>query len=134
MTVSHNAVQEPRSALHAFPIVHRRRLAIALSGELEAHTTAVGEDHDVVRLRVAEEGVAMTNSRRRIRGKTKRAPVVTIEGRGFSPLCHAGITTKLNWARRESLYKALSQNGNPSFATVLKVARALGVRLHAQAA
>ena len=33
---------------------------------------------------------------------------------------------------RESLYKALSENGNPSFATVLKVARALGVRLHAQ--
>jgi len=35
---------------------------------------------------------------------------------------------------RESLYKALSVNGNPSFATVLKVARALGVRLHAEAA
>jgi probable addiction module antidote protein len=34
---------------------------------------------------------------------------------------------------RESLYKALSENGNPSFATVLKVARALGVRLHAEA-
>jgi probable addiction module antidote protein len=34
---------------------------------------------------------------------------------------------------RESLYKALSENGNPSFATVLKVARALGVRLHAVA-
>jgi len=35
---------------------------------------------------------------------------------------------------RESLYKALGANGNPSFATVLKVARALGVRLHAEAA
>jgi probable addiction module antidote protein len=35
---------------------------------------------------------------------------------------------------RESLYKAPSENGNPSFATVLKVARALGVRLHAEAA
>lgn len=33
---------------------------------------------------------------------------------------------------RESLYRALSEGGNPSFATVLKVARALGVRLHAQ--
>ncbi len=33
---------------------------------------------------------------------------------------------------RESLYKALSETGNPSFATILKVARALGVRLHAQ--
>lgn len=35
---------------------------------------------------------------------------------------------------RESLYKALSESGNPSLATVLKVARALGVRLHAQVA
>lgn len=35
---------------------------------------------------------------------------------------------------RESLYRALSEDGNPSFATILKVARALGVRLHAQAA
>ena len=35
---------------------------------------------------------------------------------------------------RESLYRALSAGGNPSFATVLKVAKALGVRLHAQAA
>jgi len=33
---------------------------------------------------------------------------------------------------RESLYKALSENGNPSLATVLKVARALGLQLHAQ--
>lgn len=35
---------------------------------------------------------------------------------------------------RESLYRALSTEGNPSFATVLKVARALGVKLHAEAA
>ncbi|MCK6422372.1 MAG: putative addiction module antidote protein [Aquabacterium sp.] len=35
---------------------------------------------------------------------------------------------------RESLYRALSEGGNPSFATVLKVARALGVRLHAHPA
>jgi probable addiction module antidote protein len=34
---------------------------------------------------------------------------------------------------RESLYRALSDEGNPSFATVLKVAKALGVRFHAQA-
>ena len=30
---------------------------------------------------------------------------------------------------RESLYKALSPDGNPEFATVLKVMRALGLRL-----
>jgi probable addiction module antidote protein len=35
---------------------------------------------------------------------------------------------------RESLYRALSAEGNPSFATILKVAKALGVRLHAQPA
>ena len=35
---------------------------------------------------------------------------------------------------RESLYRALSVDGNPSFATILKVARALGVKLHAEAA
>ena len=32
---------------------------------------------------------------------------------------------------RESLYKALSTEGNPEFATVLKVVRALGLRLSA---
>lgn len=31
---------------------------------------------------------------------------------------------------RESLYKALSGEGNPSFSTILKVTRALGIRLH----
>ena len=32
---------------------------------------------------------------------------------------------------RESLYKALSNEGNPEFATVLKVLQALGLRLSA---
>lgn len=32
---------------------------------------------------------------------------------------------------RESLYKALSGEGNPSFATIIKVIGALGVQLHA---
>ena len=32
---------------------------------------------------------------------------------------------------RESLYKALSGDRSPDFATILKVTRALGVRLHA---
>lgn len=35
---------------------------------------------------------------------------------------------------RESLYKALSGDRAPDFSTVLKVTRALGVRLHATAA
>ena len=32
---------------------------------------------------------------------------------------------------REGLYKALSGEGNPEFATVLKVVKALGLKLHA---
>lgn len=35
---------------------------------------------------------------------------------------------------REGLYKALSAEGNPEFATVLKVMRALGLKLHAERA
>ena len=34
---------------------------------------------------------------------------------------------------REGLYKALSGEGNPEFATVLKVVKALGLKLHATA-
>lgn len=34
---------------------------------------------------------------------------------------------------REGLYKALSADGNPTLATVLKVAHALGLRLHFEA-
>lgn len=35
---------------------------------------------------------------------------------------------------RESLYRALGDNGNPEFSTVLKVAKALGLRLAVVAA
>lgn len=35
---------------------------------------------------------------------------------------------------REGLYKALSRNGNPSLATVLKVVKALGLKLTAKVA
>jgi probable addiction module antidote protein len=35
---------------------------------------------------------------------------------------------------RESLYRALGENGNPEFSTVLKVAKALGLRLAVVAA
>ncbi len=37
----------------------------------------------------------------------------------------AGIT-------REGLYKALSENGDPKLSTLLKVTRALGLKLHAE--
>lgn len=35
---------------------------------------------------------------------------------------------------REGLYKALSPEGNPSFATVMKVCKALGLKLHTKPA
>lgn len=34
---------------------------------------------------------------------------------------------------RESLYRALSGEGNPEFGTILKVIKALGLKLHVQA-
>jgi probable addiction module antidote protein len=34
---------------------------------------------------------------------------------------------------REGLYKALSLTGNPSFATIMKVCKAMGLRLRAEA-
>ena len=34
---------------------------------------------------------------------------------------------------RENLYKALSEEGNPSFATVMKVLQALAIELHTKA-
>lgn len=44
--------------------------------------------------------------------------------RGMSNLAReTGLT-------REGLYKALSPEGNPEFSTVMKVIRALGLRLH----
>lgn len=48
--------------------------------------------------------------------------------RNFSELARQiGVT-------REGLYKALSSDGNPSFATVLKVAHAFGLRIHFEVA
>lgn len=48
--------------------------------------------------------------------------------RGMSQLARdAGMT-------REGLYKALSADGNPSFATIAKVMKAMGLRLAVEAA
>ncbi len=44
----------------------------------------------------------------------------------------AGVARKAGLGR-ESLYKALSVDGNPRLDTILKVMRALGLRLHAKA-
>ena len=56
-----------------------------------------------------------------------RALGTVARARGMTRLAHdAGMG-------RESLYKALSGEGNPSFATILKVAKALGVRIRAEA-
>jgi len=50
---------------------------------------------------------------------------VIAKARGMSQLARdTGLS-------RESLYKALSGEGNPEFATVMKVVKALGFQLHA---
>ncbi len=49
---------------------------------------------------------------------------VIARARGMSQVARdAGLT-------REGLYKALSAEGNPSFGTILKVVKALGLQLH----
>jgi probable addiction module antidote protein len=53
---------------------------------------------------------------------------VVARARGMSQLAEeTGLT-------RQALYKALSSDGNPEFATVLKVLRAFGLRLHPEPA
>ena len=53
---------------------------------------------------------------------------VVARARGMSQLAEeTGLT-------RQALYKALSGEGNPEFATVLKVVRALGLRLRPEPA
>ena len=57
-----------------------------------------------------------------------RALGVIARARGMSQLA------KDTGIGRESLYKALSGDNNPSFGTILKVTRALGLRLRAEIA
>ena len=47
---------------------------------------------------------------------------------------HMSVVAQETGLGRESLYKSLSADGNPEFATVLKVVSALGLRLQATAA
>lgn len=57
--------------------------------------------------------------------------------RAFGAVARAKGMTQLardTGMSRESLYKALSDTGNPSLDTVLRVAKALGLRLRAAAA
>ena len=61
-------------------------------------------------------------------GEIADALGVVARARGMSQLAEeTGLT-------RQALYKALSRDGNPEFATVLKVIRALGFRLHPEPA
>lgn len=59
-------------------------------------------------------------------GSVVRAALMDIaRARGMSQLARdSGIT-------REGLYKALSATGNPEFSTILKVVKALKIKLHA---
>ncbi len=53
---------------------------------------------------------------------------IVARARGMSRVAKAA---ELN---RESLYKALGESGNPEFSTVMRVVRALGLKLSAHAA
>lgn len=53
---------------------------------------------------------------------------IVARAQGMSEVAKAAGVT------REGLYKTLGEDGNPEFATVLKVISALGIRLSAQAA
>ena len=71
------------------------------------YLTAIIEDHDPALLAAALGDIA--------------------RARGMSQVARdAGLS-------RESLYKSLSGEGNPEFATVMKVIKALGIELHASA-
>ena len=62
----------------------------------------------------------------------RRAPRAAIALRALGDVARAkGMSEVARDAglSRESLYKALSESGNPGLATVLKVVRALGLRL-----
>lgn len=76
--------------------------------EIAAYLDAVLEEGDVDLIKAAIGDVA------RARGMTQIA-------------AEAGIS-------RVGLYKALGEGGNPSFATVMAVLKALGIKLHAAAA
>ncbi|MEO5370179.1 MAG: putative addiction module antidote protein [Magnetococcus sp. DMHC-1] len=57
---------------------------------------------------------------------TAQALGVIARARGMSQLARdTGIS-------REGLYRALSADGNPEFATVMKVIKALGMKLHVE--
>jgi probable addiction module antidote protein len=61
-------------------------------------------------------------------GEITDALGVVARARGMSQLA---VETGL---ARQALYKALNSDGNPEFATVLKVIRALGLRVHPEPA
>lgn len=55
---------------------------------------------------------------------------------GVAPRAHGGMSklAKETGMTRAGLYKALSKDGNPSFETIIKAMRVLGVRLVPQPA
>ncbi len=104
MPASSNAIDKPTKTL-PYDIAEQLRTPEEMAAYLDAWLTDASDD-------VA--GIA------RALGDIARAKGMALVAR------ESGLS-------RESLYKALSENGNPSFATVLKVTKALGLRLHAGA-
>lgn len=106
MTNTQPATQAQASGLSAYDVAEHLRTPQEMAAYLDAWLEEAPED-------VA--GIA------RALGDIARA-------RGMSQVAReAGLS-------RESLYRALSAEGNPSLATVLKVINALGLQLHVKAA
>ena len=97
-------------------------LVLHRTGDRRAGSHGLGE-HRIGILDVDVHGHRRTADRLR-----RQEPVVgehIARAKGMSQVARdTGIS-------REGLYKALSGEGNPEFATVLKVMKALGLKLHA---
>ena len=66
--------------------------------------------------------------------QSENDPAFLVKALGTAAKAHGmGDIASETGLGRESLYKALSGDGNPSFATVMKVMTALGMELHATA-
>jgi probable addiction module antidote protein len=61
------------------------------------------------------------------------APIATALGEVARAKCMSDIA-EATGLTREGLYKTLSKNGNPSFSSILKVMKALGIKLKPEAA
>jgi DNA-binding GntR family transcriptional regulator len=111
-------------------------IAATLEAEIRGGRLLPGARLPTHRDLAVHHGVALNTASSAMRLLEVRGLVVGEVGRGSFVRApgHADTASfRITGLGRESLYKALSAGGNPEFATVMKVARALGVRFHVSA-